>query len=94
MTMRLPMVAGLAGLVLVLAAGCDASKLELEKTRKELATVSAERDELRTKLTAANGQVDALKKEIEDAKAKAAPDAAAAKPAAGKAAASKKKRRK
>ncbi len=81
MTMR-PLLAGLAGLVLALAGACDASKPELEKARKDLATVTAERDDLKGKLAQATSEVETLKKENEELKAKAAPAAAAA-PKAG-----------
>jgi uncharacterized coiled-coil DUF342 family protein len=84
MTMR-PLLAGLAGLVLALAGACDASKPELEKVRKDLATVTAERDDLKGKLAQATSEVDTLKKENEELKAKAAPAAAAAPKAGAKA---------
>lgn len=56
--------------------GCDASKAELESTKSTLTSVSRERDELRTRLVAAQAQLDAAKADL--AKAKAAPTPAVA----------------
>ena len=67
-----PLLAGLGGLALALAGACDASKPELEKARKDLATVTAERDDLKGKLAQATSEVGTLKKENEELKAKAA----------------------
>jgi hypothetical protein len=69
----------LAGALLVTAA-CDPSKPELDKTKTELTTVSAERDSLKAQLEQANGKVATLTQQLADANAKAAAAAAPAPP--------------
>jgi hypothetical protein len=60
--------------------GCDPSKAELDRTKQELQTVSAERDGLKSQLDQANGKVATLTQQVTDlqAKANAAPPPAAA----------------
>jgi cell division protein FtsB len=66
--------------------GCDPSKEELEKTKTQLTTVSAERDGLKSQLDQANAKVTALTQQVTDLQGKltaaATPPPAAAEPAA------------
>jgi len=61
--------------------GCDASKEELDKTKASLATLTAERDSLKTQLATVQSQATQLQQQVTDLTAKAAA-AAAAVPAA------------
>ena len=60
--------------------GCDSSKADLEKTKADLATVTTERDGLKTQLDTANTHEKELTSQIADLNAKLA----AAQPAAAK----------
>jgi ABC-type oligopeptide transport system substrate-binding subunit len=71
----------MAGALLVTVA-CDPSKPELDKTKAELTTVSADRDSLKGQLEQANSKVAALTQQVADLNAKAAAAAAAPPPAA------------
>jgi chromosome segregation ATPase len=73
----------LTGLVLVIAGalvGCDQSKAELDKTKADLVTVTAERDSLKTQLDQANGRLAGLQQQVTDLQAKVAASATAAAP--------------
>jgi hypothetical protein len=59
--------------VVAMLVGCDASKDELESTKTTLASVTKERDDLKTQVGALQQQLDASKADL--AKAKAAPQA-------------------
>jgi hypothetical protein len=59
---------------------CDPSKPELDKTKAELTTVTAERDSLKSQLDQANSKVTAMTTQVADLQAKL--NAAAAPPAA------------
>ncbi len=61
--------------VVAMLAGCDASKDELESTKTTLASVSKERDDLKTQVSTLQQQLDATKADL--AKAKATPAASA-----------------
>lgn len=54
------------------ATGCDPSKAELDKTKQELTTVMAERDNLKSQLDLANTRATQLQQQITDLQAKAA----------------------
>jgi len=60
--------------------GCDPSKAELDKTKQELQTVTAERDSLKSQLDQVNGRIATMTQQMSDmqAKANAAPPPAAA----------------
>ena len=60
--------------------GCDPSKAELDKTKQELQTMTAERDALKSQLDQANGKMGTMTQQMSDmqAKANAAPPPAAA----------------
>ena len=57
--------------VVAMMVGCDGSKEELESTKTTLATITSERDQLRSEVTALQKQLDDSK--IQLAKATAAP---------------------
>lgn len=59
----------LAGLGL---AGCDQSKAELDSTKQQLQTVTAERDSLKTQLDATKAQLAAAQQQIDQMKQAAA----------------------
>jgi hypothetical protein len=66
------------------AAGCDASKAELEKTKLELHQVTADRDSLKSQLETADSKINSCQSEVialKAAAAKAAEPKAAEKPA-------------
>jgi hypothetical protein len=80
-----------AGLLLAITTACDPSKPELEKTKQELQTVTAERDSLKSQLEQANAKNTQLTAQVAELQAKAAAAAAApAAPAAAEPAAAKK----
>jgi hypothetical protein len=92
MKTRISTVLGVVGLgLLSLVAACDPSKAELDKTKADLATLTGERDNLKTQLEAANQKVGQLTQQVADLQAKAA---AAAAPAAAAPAAEPKKEEK
>jgi outer membrane murein-binding lipoprotein Lpp len=62
--------------VVALLGGCDSSKQELDSTKTTLNSVTAERDDLKTKNATLQQQLDAAKAEL--AKAKTPPAATAA----------------
>ncbi len=64
--------------VVAMLAGCDASKDELESTKTTLASVSKERDDLKTQVSTLQQQLDATKAELAKAKAPAAASASTA----------------
>jgi outer membrane murein-binding lipoprotein Lpp len=69
--------------VVALLGGCDSSKQELDSTKTTLNSVTAERDDLKTKNATLQQQLDAAKAEL--AKANTPPAATAAvTPAPGK----------
>jgi vacuolar-type H+-ATPase subunit D/Vma8 len=83
----------LAAFLVFGSVACDPSKPELDKTKAELATITAERDGLKSQLEQANAKVTQLTTQnaeltakIAAAAAPAAEPAAEAKPAAKKAA--------
>ncbi|HEX3865979.1 MAG TPA: hypothetical protein VHV78_04470 [Gemmatimonadaceae bacterium] len=57
--------------VVAMLVGCDASKDELESTKTTLATITSERDQLRTEVTTLQKQLDDSKAQL--AKATAPP---------------------
>lgn len=65
-------------LLAVSTVACDPSKAELDKTKGDLQTVTAERDSLKTQLDQANGKVASLQQQVTDLQAKAAVAAAPA----------------
>ncbi|HEY2743048.1 MAG TPA: hypothetical protein VGL86_00435 [Polyangia bacterium] len=72
--------------IVAMLVGCDASKDELASTKSTLASVTAERDTLKSSLATTQQQLDATKAELAKAKATAtatppAGNAAAAAPA-------------
>jgi hypothetical protein len=84
-------VTALAAFLIFGSMACDPSKPELDKTKAELATITAERDNLKTQLDQANAKVTALTAQNTElqAKATAAAAPAAAAPAEEKTAAKK-----
>jgi len=74
---------GSALVAAVAMGGCDSSKAELEKTKADLATVTTERDGLKTQLDTATNHEKELTSQVSDLNAKLAA-AEAAKPAATK----------
>jgi len=85
--------------MVALLGGCDQSKAELDSTKSTLASVTQERDNLKTQNTQLQQQLDATKAELAKAKAPpAAPTATAAtdtkKPDAKKPATAEKKHHK
>ena len=63
-------VLGFAVAAVLAAAGCDASKAELERTRSDLAAATVQRDDLRAQLEVANIQISALTKKLSELTAK------------------------
>lgn len=66
-------------------AGCDQSKPELESTRKQLQTVTMERDGLKTQLAEAQQRAVVLQQRVADISAKLSAAAADLVPPAGEA---------
>lgn len=62
--------------VVAMLAGCDASKDELDSTKSTLASVTKDRDDLKTQVTTLRQQLDTANAEL--AKAKAMPPTATA----------------
>jgi hypothetical protein len=95
--MKIGTITALAAFLFVGSIGCDQSKEELDKTKAQLTSVTAERDGLKTQLDQANAKATALQQQVTDLNAKLAsasapPPAAAAeeeKPSAKHAAAKK-----
>ena len=80
--------------LMFLLAGCDESKAELESTKATVATVTKERDDLKTEVDSLKKQLEATKAEVAKAEAAAktatpTPPAAAAKPVDNKSGAMK-----
>jgi chromosome segregation ATPase len=63
---------GSALVAAVAMGGCDSSKADLEKTKADLATVTAERDGLKSQLDTANTHEKELTSQIADLNAKLA----------------------
>jgi chromosome segregation ATPase len=57
--------------LLVGVLGCDPSKAELDRTKQELQSVTAERDNLKSQLDQANAKVTTLTTQVADLQAKA-----------------------
>jgi multidrug resistance efflux pump len=65
--------------IVAMLIGCDASKDELASTKSTLASVTTERDNLKSQLATAQQQLDATKAELAKATASATPPANGAK---------------
>jgi hypothetical protein len=75
-------VTALASILLFGSLACDPSKPELDKTKAELATITAERDNLKTQLEQANAKVTQLTAQNAELQAKVTAAAAPAAPVA------------
>jgi chromosome segregation ATPase len=80
--MKVRHLTALAAFLVFGAVACDPSKPELDKTKAELATVTADRDTLKTQLADANAKVTQLTTQNAELMAKVNAAAAPAEPAA------------